>query len=261
LPHIDVGQHSLEYELIEPADSSAAATLVFLHEGLGSLALWKDFPRKVVAATGCKALVYSRRGYGSSSALSGARATSFMHEEATLVLPRLLDLLHIDHPILFGHSDGASIALIHAADAARSVRGLIVMAPHIMVEDMCIEKISAAKHGYASSGMREKLRRYQSDPDGAFWGWCNIWLDPQFRAWNIEDIVARIACPTLAIQGFDDEYGSMQQLEGISRLVAGVQLLKLENCGHSPHRDQPNAVIEATAEFIRRLPKQDAGMT
>jgi pimeloyl-ACP methyl ester carboxylesterase len=251
--HVDVGSKRLEFEMLEGGGAQGAPTLVFLHEGLGSMALWKDFPRDVVAATGCNALVYSRYGYGSSTPLGEARDPGFMHEEALDSLPHLLDRLGIHDPILFGHSDGASIALIHAGAARRAVRGLIVMAPHVLVEDVCVASIGAVRDSYLAGGLREKLLRYHADPDGAFWGWCNVWLDPRFRAWNIERQVRQIACPLLAIQGFDDQYGTMEQVDRIARLVPSAELLKLESCGHSPHRDQPGAVVTAAARFIDRI--------
>jgi len=251
--HIELGAQRLEYEFIDVGGVPSAPTLVFLHEGLGSVALWKDFPRKMAAASGCNALVYSRYGYGSSTPLNGSREPTFMHDEALLVLPRLLDAFDIRDPILFGHSDGASIALIHAGSAARSVRGMVLMAPHVMIEDICITSIAAVKRSYETTDLREKLRRYHADPDGAFWGWCNIWLDPRFRWWNIEEHVQKITCPILAIQGFEDEYGTMEQIERISRLTPDTELLKLKSCGHSPHRDQPEAVIAAASRYIERL--------
>jgi pimeloyl-ACP methyl ester carboxylesterase len=253
LPHIELGAHRLEYQTIDSARDPGGATLVFMHEGLGSVALWKDFPARVAAATGCNALVYSRYGYGTSTPLSSAREPSFMHDEALVVLPRLLDALGIHDPILFGHSDGASIALIHAGVAGRRVRGAVLMAPHVMIEEICLTSIAAVRHTYETTDLRDKLTRYHADPDGAFRGWCDIWLDPRFRTWNIEDFVTRIACPLLAIQGLDDEYGTMEQIDRIHRQTASTELLKLESCGHSPHRDQPDAVLAAATPFIRRL--------
>jgi pimeloyl-ACP methyl ester carboxylesterase len=174
-----------------------------------------------------------------------------MHTEALHALPELLDLLGIDNPILLGHSDGASIALIHAGGAGRPVAGLILMAPHVMVEDISIISIAAAKDAYRNTDLREKLARYHRDVDAAFWGWNNIWLHPEFRAWNIEDCLQRIRCPLLAVQGEDDEYGTMAQVDAIARHVPFARLLKLAECGHSPHRDQPERVIAAVAGFLR----------
>jgi pimeloyl-ACP methyl ester carboxylesterase len=253
--YLDLAGRSLEYTFIRPG-ANDAPTLVFLHEGLGSVSLWKDFPRQVAAAAGCNALLYSRYGYGTSAPLTGPREPSFMHDEALTVLPQLLDRLDIHRPILFGHSDGASIALIHAASAARPVRGLILMAPHVMVEEICVRSIAAAKHTYETTDLRRKLARYHQDPDAAFFGWSNIWLDPRFRSWNIEAQVKQISCPMVAIQGFDDEYGTMEQIERIAKHAPQTTLLKLHACGHSPHRDQPEAVIAAATDFTMSRTQQ-----
>jgi pimeloyl-ACP methyl ester carboxylesterase len=163
------------------------------------------------------------------------------------------DRLDIRNPILFGHSDGASIALVHAASAAREVRGLILLAPYVMVEDVCVRSIAAAKHAYETTGVREKLRRHHADPDAAFFGWCNIWLNPRFRDWSIAERIEKVRCPILAIQGFDDEYGSMEQIDRIAKILPQTQLLKLPSCGHSPHRDQPDEAISAAARYITAL--------
>lgn len=249
---VTVQGHRLEYQ-IHHGTEPEAPMLVFLHEGLGSVALWKDFPQRVVAATGCSALVYSRYGYGHSDPITEPRKTDYMHREALEVLPELLDKLEIRRPLLFGHSDGASIALIHAGGAGRELAGLIVMAPHVMVEDISVRSIEAAKEAYATTDMRQKLARHQADPDGAFKSWNDIWLHPDFRRWNIEEYLPRIRVPILAIQGHDDEYGTMVQIERIAAAAPDVELLKLEDCRHSPHRDQPEMVIAAVQEFIRRV--------
>jgi pimeloyl-ACP methyl ester carboxylesterase len=249
VPHLALGAQRIEYAFVD-VGGHAAPTLVFLHEGLGSVALWKDFPSKVAAATGCNAVVYSRVGYGASTPQLIPREPDFMHVEALSVLPQILDKFEIHDPILFGHSDGASIALIHAGSAGRPVRGLIVMAPHVMIEATCIQSIAAVRNTYENTGLRDKLRRYHADPDGAFWGWCNIWLDPRFLAWNIEEHVRKIQCPVLVIQGFDDEYGTMEQVDRIACLAPHAKLLKLAACGHSPHRDQVDPVIGAASRHI-----------
>lgn len=249
---LTVRERRLEYQRLPAADPQAP-TLVFLHEGLGSIALWRDFPSQVVAATGCPALVYSRYGYGNSEPLRAPRRVDFMHAEALQTLPELLDKLGIERPVLFGHSDGASIALIHAGGSARPVAGLILMAPHVLVEDVTIRSIEAAKQAYETTDLRAKLARYHADVDSAFRGWSDVWLDPAFRDWNIEEYLPRVRCPVLAIQGEDDEYGTMEQLERIARAVPGTELLKLPRCRHSPHRDQPRAVIDAAARFLERL--------
>jgi len=242
----------IEYEFVR-GSASGAPVIVFLHEGLGSVAMWKDFPRRIVQETDCSALVYSRYGYGQSDPLAASRRVDFMHDEALKTLPELLDKLGVERPILFGHSDGASIAIIHAGGSGRPVRGLILLAPHVMVEEVAIESIRAAKETYQNTDLRERLGRYHADPDSAFWGWNDIWLDPAFRDWNIEAYLQEVKCPILAIQGEDDEYGTMEQIERVARLAPDVELLKLAKCGHSPHRDQPSAVVEAASRFVRSL--------
>ena len=229
--------------------------LVFLHEGLGSLAMWKDYPHALCEAAGARGLVYSRPGYGQSTPRAAAEKwpVDFMHRQAHDVLPALLSHLAIDAwPWLFGHSDGASIALLYAAAYPDRVAGVIAVAPHIFVEDVSIRSIDAARVLYGSIGLRDRLGRYHADPDSAFWGWNDIWLDPAFRSWSIEDQVAGIRCPVLAVQGEDDEYGTMAQVEGIARLVPQARLVKLPACGHSPHRDQPAALTRAVVSFLRR---------
>src|ERR1700674_2433444 len=249
---LQVQKRRIEYEFIHVA-SADAPIIVFLHEGLGSVSMWKDFPSQVAHATGCNALVYSRYGYGQSDPLQGPRRADFMHEEALRALPELLDQLGVEMPIMFGHSDGGSIALIHAAAAQRQVAGVIVMAPHVMVENVAITSIQAAQRAYETTDLRVKLSRHHADPDSAFRGWNDIWLHADFRHWNIEALLPSITCPVLAIQGEDDEYGTMEQIEQIARLVPDVDLLRLTDCRHSPHRDQPKAVVEATTRFIDRL--------
>ncbi len=225
--------------------------MVFLHEGLGSLAMWKDFPSRCAQAAGCDALVYSRYGYGKSDPLTGARGVEFMHEEALKALPELLEKLEVERPVLFGHSDGASIALIYAA--THPAAGVVALAPHVTVEEVAIVSIRATKEVYETTDLRDKLVRYHDHPDSAFWGWNDIWLKPEFRDWNIEEYLPRIECPVLAIQGFEDEYGTMEQIHRIAAAVRWVEVLKLERCRHSPHRDRPDAVIEAAARFVRKL--------
>lgn len=249
---LTVQGHRIEYELIRGEDPSEPV-MVFLHEGLGSLAMWKDFPGRCARAAGCGALVYSRYGYGKSDPLEGSRRVDFMHDEALKTLPELLDKLGVERPILFGHSDGGSIALIYAGGAGRPVHSLILMAPHVMVEEVGIRSIEIAKRNYETTDLREKLARYQSHPDSAFWGWNDIWLHPDFRAWNIEEYLPRIHCPVLAIQGEDDEYGTMEQIHRITRAIPGVEVLQLKDCRHSPHRDQPEAVIERVTQFVKRM--------
>lgn len=252
MPFVTVCSHRIEFERIEGA-RTGRPTLVFLHEGLGSIAMWRDFPSRVAHATGCTALVYSRYGYGNSAPLQEPRGVRYLHEEALLALPELLDKLDVDTPILLGHSDGGSIALIHAGAGTRPVAGVITLAAHVMVEDISVSSIAKAKEAYEGTDLREKLMRHHADVDSAFWGWNRIWLNPDFRAWNIEEYLSRITCPVLAIQGEDDEYGSMEQLARIGRQVADADLWTLKDCRHSPHRDQPEAVIEAITFFVDRI--------
>jgi pimeloyl-ACP methyl ester carboxylesterase len=246
-----IGERSIEYQRFEPTRAVAARpTIVMLHEGLGSLALWKDFPQQLADASATAVVAYSRFGYGQSDPPPHPIAALDMHErEALEVLPLVLSALGISRPLLFGHSDGASIAIIYAG-AGHAVAGLIALAPHVFVEDMCIESIASAKQTYMTTDWPQKLGRYHKDTDGAFWLWNNVWLDPTFRAWNIEGYLPAIHCPTLIVQGYEDEYGTMEQLERIKHGVPQAQLLKLHECHHSPHRDRPNEVLAATKAFI-----------
>jgi len=246
---VDVAGHRLEYIRISGAKS--APTLVFLHEGLGSVALWKDFPARVARATGCPAVVYSRAGYGRSSPAALPRAPDYMHVEALTGLPALLDRLGIDDPVLIGHSDGASIALLHAGSGMRPVRALVALAPHVFVEDISLANITEARRQYETTDLRDRLARRHADPDAAFRGWNDIWLSPAFRAWNIEACLSRVRCPLLLIQGRDDQFGTAAQLDAIERQAGGqVSRLQVSDCRHSPHRDQPEATLAAIAEFI-----------
>ena len=232
--------------------------IVFLHEGLGSLAMWKDFPQALCDTIGARGLVYSRPGYGRSTprAADEAWGLDFMHRQAHEVLPALFAALGVDAlrdpPWLFGHSDGASIALLHAARFADRVRGLVVLAPHILVEDLSVASIEMARTSYLETDLRERLSKYHDDADSAFWGWNRVWLLPAFRQWSIEVELAPITCPVLAVQGLDDEYGTLEQIRGIARALPQTELLELPRCGHSPQRDQRAQVIAATAEFMAR---------
>ncbi|MCF8199640.1 MAG: alpha/beta hydrolase [Sulfuritalea sp.] len=252
---VRVGNRNLEYQLI-PAHQINRPTLVLLHEGLGSVSMWRDFPIKLAAATGCRTLVYSRYGYGQSDILEESFTTDFMHNEGRNVLPQLLIELEIANPVLVGHSDGASIALLHAGDHRNAVAGLVLMAPHCFVEDISIRSIEAAKRAFESTDLPSRLARYHRDVKRTFYGWNDIWLNPDFRKWNIEDCLAHIVCPILAIQGEDDEYGTMAQIEAIAAQATGaprVELLKLADCRHSPHRDQTQSVIDAINRFVEEI--------
>ena len=240
--------------------------IVFLHEGLGSLSAWRDFPQQLCDATACRGLVYSRPDYGRSTPRAPGEAwtTAFMHAQAREVLPALLRALAVDtntdtdtatkadKPWLFGHSDGGSIALLYAARFASHVAGTVVLAPHIKVEEFGLVGIRAAREAYLHGDLKHKLARHHDDPDSAFWGWNTIWLDPAFMAWTIEAELAHITGPLLAVQGVQDQYGTMAQIDGIALHVPQTERLKLQECGHSPHRDQPRVVIAAVSEFIQR---------
>lgn len=227
--------------------------LVLLHEGLGSVAMWRDFPARVAAATGAETIVYSRRGYGRSDRLAGPRAVDYMHVEAREVLPALLRALGVERPVLVGHSDGGSIALIHAG-SGHATSGLILMAPHVFVEDITVASIAAAKETYRTTDLGKRLGRYHDDADHVFWGWNDIWLLPAFRQWNIERFVLPIVAPMLVIQGADDEYGTAAQLDAIARLATSpCETVLLPNCRHSPHRDQPEPTLALIAGFLERI--------
>jgi len=248
-----VAGQRLEIEQIAAA-RAGAPTLVLLHEGLGSVALWRDFPAKLAARTGASALVYSRRGYGKSDRLAAPHKPDYMHHEALVVLPALLQELAVSDPILIGHSDGASIALIHAGSGRWPMRALVLEAPHVFVEDVTVASIEQARTAYGTTDLAKRLARYHGDPDHAFWGWNDIWLDPAFRSWNIEASLPGVRYPVLAIQGADDEYGTLAQIDAIERGVSGpFERLVLADCKHSPHRDQETATLEAMARFIERV--------
>ena len=230
-----------------------APLVVFLHEGLGSLAMWKDFPQRLCEAAGLRGLVYSRPGYGRSTprAADETWGVDFMHRQAFEVLPALLRALGVGEPYtLFGHSDGGSIALLHAARFADQVSRCVVLAPHIFVEDLSVASIEQARVAYEQGDLKKGLAKYHDDPDSAFYGWNGIWLNPTFRRWRIGTAVQALRCPVLAVQGLDDGYGTLEQIRGIQRLYPPTQLLELPACGHSPHRDQPAALTEAVTTFL-----------
>lgn len=248
---VKAGGHNLE--VLRIAGNRALPELVFLHEGLGSVSHWKDFPARVASATGCPVTVYSRYGSGQSDLLNEARPVRFMHDEALVVLPELLAQLCIENPILVGHSDGGSIALIYTG-VHDGVRGLILLAPHVFVEDLSVRSIAEAKVQFETTNLPEKLGRHHRDAARTFWGWNNIWLDPKFRSWNIEEYLPRITCPALLIQGRDDQYGTMAQVEAIQKQSGGpVEVLELEDCRHSPQRDQPEATLAAISRFVDQV--------
>jgi len=228
-------------------------TIVMLHEGLGSIALWKDFPQRLALRTGCGVLAYSRYGHGDSDKLMEKRPVQFMHHEGEVVLPELLDKLGIRKPILLGHSDGGSISIIFTGKYPDAVRGLILEAPHVFVEDLSIASITQAKVAYETTDLASRLGRHHANVDATFWGWNDIWLDPDFRSWNIEEYVAAIRCPVLCIQGEADEYGTVAQVKAIEAAVPGTEVVMLAECKHSPHRDQAEKTLESMAEFVAGL--------
>ncbi|WP_077560626.1 alpha/beta hydrolase [Polaromonas sp. C04] len=253
----------LEVRQIEAAaGEQRRAPIVFLHEGLGSVAMWRDWPDQVCLATGRAGVVYSRRGYGRSDPVPDVRGASsereglrvgrlqpdYMHREAWEVLPELLRVLQIDKPVLLGHSDGASIALLYAS--RYPVQACIVLAPHVIVEDISVRSIAQARTAYESGDLRERLARYHADVDCAFWQWNDIWLDEAFRSFDIRGDCQRIRAPVLAIQGVDDAYGTMQQIDQIRTTGEHCVLQKLEQCGHSPHRDQTALTTQLIADFL-----------
>ena len=261
MPYVRAAGRSLAYEWIgtglDKRHAHGSPTLVFLHEGLGSIRQWRDFPAKLAAASGCRALVYDRYGYGQSEVLAEPRRNvRFMHDEALGALPELLKELNVSNPVLVGHSDGASIALIHAG-AGHALRGVLAMAPHVYIEPICISSIRKVSAEFEASDLAARLGRYHRDARKTFYGWADVWLDPHFERWDIrDDYLPQVRCPVLAIQGYDDEYGTMAQLDEIAQRVAGpCELLKLENCGHAPFRDQPETVLVKGTHFVRSLLK------
>jgi pimeloyl-ACP methyl ester carboxylesterase len=257
LAHPQPGQVVVDGRRLEtlwiPAEHQTAPTVVMLHEGLGSIAHWRDFPARLAARTGCGVLAYSRYGYGNSDRLAEKRPVDYMHHEAEVVLPSLLAQTAIQQPVLLGHSDGASIALVFAGRYPTALRALILEAPHVFVEELSVTSIAEARAAYLNTDLPGKLARYHAHADDTFWGWNDIWLDPRFRSWNIEEYLAAIRCPVLLIQGEDDQYGTTRQLEAIKARVPSAEVLLLPHCGHAPHRDQPEATLERMANFIASL--------
>ena len=247
-----VGGHWLEALQIEARDAKVP-TIVMLHEGLGSVAHWKDFPFLLAKDTGAGVFLYSRYGHGGSDPLRELRCVSYMHHEAQVVLPEILEKAGIERPVLFGHSDGASIALLYAGLFPDSPAGLVLEAPHVFVEDITVSSIAQARVLYQETDLAKKLGRYHANVDSLFWGWNHIWLDPAFRAWNIEPLLDLIRCPVLVLQGAQDEYGTTKQIEAIQRRIPAASAIILENCKHAPHRDRCGATLSAVGMFLRTL--------
>ena len=257
---ITAAGHRLDTKWIGRRDG-AGPVLVFLHEGLGSIGLWRDFPDRMAETTGLPALVYSRRGYDRSDPLTERRPLRYLHHEALEVLPAVLDACGIADPVLIGHSDGASIALLAAGAGETPVRGAVVMAPHVFVEDITIAGIEKARTAWFEGGLARALARYHDDAEGAFRGWNEAWLAPEFRAWNIEEYLSGIRCPLLTIQGVDDEYATLAQIDAIERQVScPFERLDLADCRHTPWRDQPDLVAAAIARFVSALPDRNSAL-
>jgi len=241
---VNVGGAELETIQIAGADPA----LVFLHEGLGSVGLWREFPRRLAAATGRRALVYSRAGHGQSDVPGEDRTPRFMHEEALEVLPELLRSAHIERPVLVGHSDGGSIALIHAS--RHPVSGLVLLAPHVFVEDITVASIEEARETFAITDLGERMARHHRDPERTFRLWNDIWLAPEFRAWNIEDVLPGVTAPALLIQGEHDQYGTLAQIEAIERGIGGRVTRAVLDARHAPHLEAPEETLDAAVAFL-----------
>jgi pimeloyl-ACP methyl ester carboxylesterase len=247
-----VAGHRLD--VVRFAGTTARKPIVLLHEGLGSIELWRDFPPQLAAATGRAVVAYSRYGHGQSDVLAEARTVGYMHDEARIVLPELLRALGIDAPVLFGHSDGASIALIYAASVPGGATALVLEAPHVFVEPLTVSSIARAREAAANGDLVAKLGRYHADAAATFRGWNDIWLQPDFLHWDITALLPGITAPILVLQGHDDEYGTAAQLAAISSALPHTATFQLDECGHSPHRSQTAMVLERTRAFLHARP-------
>lgn len=256
---LTAGGKRLEYRCLGPAPE-AAPTIVMLHEGLGCVALWRDFPEKVAAATGLGVFVFSRAGYGRSDPAELPRPLDFMTREAVDVLPEVLDQIGLRRGILLGHSDGATIAAIYGGRVPDSrLCGLILMAPHFFTEPMGLAEIAKTREVYETTDMRRKMAKYHRDPDNAFRGWNDTWLHPDFEAWNVAGVIDDLRVPVLAIQGRDDQYGTLAQIDEIERRIpAPLEISIIDDCRHSPQLEQPDKTLAAIAEFTARLQRIDA---
>jgi pimeloyl-ACP methyl ester carboxylesterase len=245
---VEVAGRTLEVARIRT--DSTENPIVLLHEGLGSIDMWRDFPDRLAVVTGRDVIAYSRYGHGRSEELHESREVTYMHDEACVSLRGLLGALGIAKPVLFGHSDGASIALIYAANFPAEVAALVLEAPHVFVEPLTIESIAGIRTQAASGDLLAKLARYHDDAAKTFAGWNDIWLHPDFRTWNIRGLLPAISVPVLMIQGRDDEYGSGEQLAAIANALPSARTVLLDACGHSPHREYPDLTLEKTRAFL-----------
>jgi pimeloyl-ACP methyl ester carboxylesterase len=252
---------SLEYKWLVP-QSADAPTIVMLHEGLGSVGLWGDFPEKLQQATGAGIFLYSRAGYGQSSQVTLPRPLDYMHREALVVLPKLLDAIGFRRGLLLGHSDGASIAAIYAGSHQdHRLQGVAMLAPHFIVEDISVQSIAEIKTAYETTDLKAKLARWHKDVDNAFYGWNGAWLDPKFREWDISDYLAYIRVPLLVVQGLDDRYGTMRQVEiAQDECYCPVDVKVISGAAHSPHREAPGATLDAIAQFAEAALRHDQGL-
>ena len=251
---LDVTVGGRRLEAVELPGAATAAPLVLLHEGLGSVGLWRTFPEALQEATSRRVIVFSRFGHGTSDPPSTPRTPAFFHEEALAVLPEVLRQLGVEEPVVVGHSDGASIALIHAG--AHRTRGLVLIAPHVVVEEVGLEAIRETRDRFEAGDLRERLSRHHDDPDAAFRGWCDVWLDPAFRTWSLEREVERVECPVLLIQGVDDPYGTLDQLKRIETNVRGPVRRLIVPGGHNPHLEAPEPVLREVVRFLDEWTKK-----
>lgn len=252
LRFVDVGEGSLEY-LDLPARRAGSPDLLLLHEGLGSVSMWRDFPARLAQATGCRTVAYSRHGFGRSAARRTPFAPRFIHDEAFGVIPALRERLGIANAVMIGHSTGASMALVHASASEWPVAGVVAMAPLATVEGSNVESIEHARTLYRTTAWRDRLARHHDDVDAVFYGWNDTWLRPDFRDWNILDDLRRVRAPVLAILGSEDEYSTPAQVAAIAENLpdpSRFEAVLLQGCGHAPHRDQPEAVLQAVIRFL-----------
>ena len=249
---VTIADGRIEYSFYE-VKRPTAPTIVMLHEGLGALSLWRDLPRKLSNLINCSVFVYSRHGYGQSDFINSKFNAKYMHKEALNILPKILNHFDISNPILYGHSDGASIALIHASSADTGIMGLILEAPHVFVEEISLNGLKDAKKAFEQGGLKAGLAKHHREPEMIFRCWNNIWLSPEFLTWNIVSCLSNIQCPALLIQGETDAYGTLSQLDTIEKNVSGICKKKiLPNTGHSPHRENTKLVLRSIQQFISK---------